>query len=110
MKQSKKKHTTPNNTLTGGEPAAGNRPMYPKGKNCFTIVRFVCVSLLSMTLYGASAFAQYSSGVEGTVLDSSGAVIAGARIQLTNVELGVSNVATSNDSGYFRIDSIPAGR
>jgi hypothetical protein len=110
MKQSKKEHTATNKTLTGGESAADRKPMSPKGKNCFTIVRFVCVSLLSIILFGASALAQYSSGVEGTVLDSSGAVIAGARIQLTNVDLGVSNVATSNDSGYFRIDSIPAGR
>jgi hypothetical protein len=37
-------------------------------------------------------------------------LIAGAKIQLTNVDLGISNVATSNDAGYFRIDSIPAGR
>jgi hypothetical protein len=57
-----------------------------------------------------SAHAQYSSGVDGTVLDSTGAVIVGATINLTNEELGVKKTATSNDAGYFRIDSIAAGR
>src|SRR5258708_15916746 len=75
------------------------------GKRALTIVGFLC-----LILFSASAHAQYSSGVEGTVMDATGAVISGAKIQLINVDLGVSNAATSNDSGYFRIDSIPAGR
>ena len=57
-----------------------------------------------------SAHAQYTSGVDGTVLDSSGAAIVGATINLTNEELGVKKTATSNDAGYFRIDSIADGR
>jgi Carboxypeptidase regulatory-like domain len=57
-----------------------------------------------------SAHAQYSSGVDGTVLDTSGAAIVGATIILTNEELGVKKTVTSNNAGYFRIDSIAAGR
>lgn len=56
------------------------------------------------------AHAQYSSGVDGTVLDSSGAAIVGATINLTNEELGVKKTVASNNAGYFRIDSIAAGR
>jgi hypothetical protein len=57
-----------------------------------------------------SAHAQYTSGVDGTVLDSSGAAIVGATINLTNEELGVKKIEASNNAGYFRIDSIAAGR
>jgi Carboxypeptidase regulatory-like domain len=74
------------------------------GMSAHTLVGFLCLILLS-----PSAYAQYSSGVDGTVLDSSGAVIAGATIQLTNVDLGVSKIAKNDNAGYFRIDSIAAG-
>ena len=57
---------------------------------------------------GSSAFAQFSSGVDGTVVDTSGAVVPGAHITITNTQLGVSNTTTSSDSGYFRIDKIAA--
>jgi hypothetical protein len=56
------------------------------------------------------AHAQYTSGVDGTVLDSTDAAIVGATINLTNEELGVKKTAASNNAGYFRIDSIAAGR
>jgi len=44
-----------------------------------------------------------------TVVDSTGAAIVGATINLTNEELGVKKTVASNDTGYFRIDSIAAG-
>jgi hypothetical protein len=54
------------------------------------------------------AFAQFTSGVEGTVKDSSGALIPGATVSITNVALGVTKTATSNPAGYFRVDGIAA--
>ena len=54
------------------------------------------------------AVAQFSSGIEGTVHDSSGAVVPGAQVTVTDTRLGVSKTATTNDAGYFRIDSIAA--
>jgi len=42
------------------------------------------------------------------VHDPSGAAIAGAKIVLTDTSLGISKTATTNESGYFRIDSIAA--
>jgi len=72
--------------------------------------RFVLGALFCLIAFCLSAHAQYSSGVDGTVVDSSGAAIVGATINLTNEELGVKKTVTSNDAGYFRIDSIAAGR
>ena len=54
------------------------------------------------------AFAQFSSGIEGTAHDTSGAVLAGARVIVTDTRLGVSKETTTNDAGFFRIDSIAA--
>ena len=59
-------------------------------------------------LVGAPAFAQFSSGIEGTAKDSTGAVVSGATVTLMDVRLGVTKVATTNQTGYFRIDNIGA--
>jgi len=54
------------------------------------------------------AQAQFSSGVEGTARDTSGAAVASAKVTVTDTRLGVAKTTTTNDSGYFRIDSIAA--
>jgi hypothetical protein len=66
------------------------------------------ILMLLLSLGGATALAQFSSGVEGTAKDQSGAVISGAKVTLTDTRLGVSKTATTNQDGYFRIDSIAA--
>jgi hypothetical protein len=72
----------------------------------FTRISILFVFLLS--LGGASAFAQFLSGIEGTVQDQSGAAVPGAKITLTDTRLGIAKVAESNQTGYFRFDSIAA--
>jgi len=54
-------------------------------------------------------FAQFSSGFTGIVLDQTGAVVVGAKVTATNEDTHVSNVAISNESGNFRIPSLPGG-
>src|ERR1700728_398049 len=69
------------------------------------------ISILVMLLLGLGslmAFAQFSSGIEGTARDPSGASIAGAKVIVTDTRLGVAKTATTNQDGYFRIDSIAA--
>jgi len=65
-------------------------------------------ALLLMSIGIPRAFAQFSSGIEGTVKESSGNVVAGAKVTVTNTQLGVEKTATTNDSGYFRIGSLAA--
>jgi len=67
------------------------------------------ISLLLLYGFGGwSAFGQFSSGIEGTAHDSSGAAIAGAHVTITDTRLGVEKATTTSDAGYFRIDSIAA--
>jgi hypothetical protein len=70
--------------------------------------RILIFLLLLFSLGGASAFAQFSSGIEGIVHDTSGAVIAGAKVSVTDTRLGVTRTVVSSDNGYFRIDGIAA--
>ncbi len=70
--------------------------------------RFFTLFLFLLFLRGFSAFAQFSSGIEGIAHDTSGAVIAGAKVIVTDTRLGVSKMTTTNDSGFFRVDSIAA--
>lgn len=66
------------------------------------VIAFFCVAI-------PSAHAQFTSGVQGTVQDSSGSSIPKALVTLTNVDNKVSETTTSNDSGTFRFASLAPG-
>ena len=70
--------------------------------------RILTALLLVVGLWGAPAFAQFSSGIEGIVHDTTGAVIAGAKVTLTDTRLGVSRSVLTGQNGYFRVDGIAA--
>lgn len=53
--------------------------------------------------------AQFSAGLQGTVQDPSGSLVAGATITLTNTSTQVTQTTTTDDSGLFRINSFPPG-
>jgi len=60
----------------------------------------------------AHIFAQVtaSGAIAGTVKDKNQAVISNASINLTNKGTGLSRTVTTNDTGEYRIDLLPAGR
>jgi len=66
------------------------------------------LAALLLGLGGLPAYAQFSSGIEGTATDSTGAVVAGATVTLADTRLGVEKIATTNQAGYFRFDGIGA--
>lgn len=53
-------------------------------------------------------WAQFTSEIEGTVTDPSGAVVAGTNVTLKNEETGVTQAVQAQDSGYFRFTSLPS--
>lgn len=67
----------------------------------------VLLWLLTAT-FSTRAFAQFSSAIEGTVKDSTGAAVAGATVTVTDTRLNVSKTTTTNQTGYFRIESLAA--
>ena len=56
------------------------------------------------------AMAQIQSGtVSGTVVDSSGGVVAGAHVTITSDQTGATRPASTNDTGGFTVTALPPG-
>ncbi len=61
-------------------------------------------------LCAGAAFSQAVNGtIVGTVTDASGAVIAGAKVTLTEVNTKIVHAGTTNDSGTFSFPDLPPG-
>src|ERR1051326_8463253 len=61
--------------------------------------------------FALAAFAQSDRGtITGTIADPAGAVVAGAPIEMRNVETGVVNRAASSATGNFTLAQLPAGQ
>lgn len=68
------------------------------------------VALAILLGTGVTAWSQLSSGsILGTVSDSSGAVIPGVSIRISNPAVGLNREAVSNESGNYRVDQLPIG-
>src|SRR5687767_11313183 len=65
-----------------------------------------CVSILT----AASALAQVPTGqISGRVTDSSGAVLPGVDVTVTQTDTGLKRSTVTNDSGQYAIPSLPLG-
>jgi len=62
-----------------------------------------------LTLLVAPVGAQFSSNVQGTVTDPTGAAIPNAQVTLLNLETGVALKATTDAVGYYRFTSVARG-
>ncbi len=69
------------------------------------------VCLLVLLLAASFGFAQSLAGgaIEGTVTDSSGAVVPGANLTARNLANGVEYRSTSSDAGLFTFPVLPVG-
>ena len=64
------------------------------------VMLFACVFLVLIVLSSATAWAQFTSGIEGTVSDPTGAVVPGATVTIKNEETGASQTV---QTAGFRI-------
>lgn len=72
--------------------------------------RFVFLAaVLVCFLWGIRADAQNTADIVGTVTDSSGAVVAGARVTVRNVDTDVSRSMTTGGSGDYSVTLLPIG-
>ena len=69
---------------------------------------WVAFPILFLALSIPCAWAQFTSAVEGTVTDPSGAVVPSASVTLKNVETGVTRSVRASATGYFRFTSLSA--
>ena len=74
------------------------------------LVKLILVAvLLAYSSTAARAQGGATSSVSGTVVDSAGAVIPGASIEVTNTATGVALAAVSNESGVFSVPAVNPG-
>ncbi len=71
--------------------------------------RFLVVAGLALTMCSGGAFAQFNASLSGTVQDSTGAVIPGATVTLTNKGSNQVATTTSSDAGFYRFSSLAPG-
>src|SRR5262245_6197385 len=64
--------------------------------------------LLALTFTFSIAQAQFTSAIEGTVSDPSGAVVNKAVVTIKSSSTGAERTVETSESGYFRISSLPA--
>src|ERR1700682_2365361 len=81
-----------------------------EGKDTMKTSRLVATTITLVFLFMvlvAPAYAQFTSGLTGTVVDQTGAAVAGAKVGVTNQATKVSQYTTTADNGDFRITSLP---
>src|SRR5260370_34041250 len=72
-------------------------------------MRLKSLLILILSLCALPVYAQFRAGIEGTVTDSTGAVVKGAKITVTSQETGASQEATSNDNGFYSVSHLAPG-
>jgi hypothetical protein len=70
---------------------------------------YVYLTLALLSLQGIGT-AQYRADIEGTVTDTSGAVIPRATVSVTNQETGAAHETSSSAAGFYRVPALPPGR
>jgi hypothetical protein len=72
-------------------------------------VRCCSIALLAFVLGCASAWAQATAAISGTVRDQSGAVLPGVTITVTQTETGLARNTVSNETGSYSLPNLPLG-
>ena len=73
------------------------------------VIRLVCVALVLLTSILSCAQTE-SATMSGTVMDRSGAVVADAKIEVTNSDTNVRTATTTNKSGTYVAAGLRPGR
>jgi hypothetical protein len=80
-------------------------------RKCNVLKIFLLPLLALVALTGAPLFGQdTTASIAGRVVDSSGAVIPGALVKVTNAETNEIRTATTNGEGNFLVLSLPVSR
>ncbi len=69
-----------------------------------------CAVLATLGFLSANLHAQSTASVVGAVHDTTGALVVGARITISNVDTGFTRTVTTDSSGLYTITSLPIGR
>src|SRR5277367_746581 len=96
--------------------AIGLRPLFVgavgKSRKCMRLATMAAVLMFTFATFVSieTGYAQETTGgIQGTVKDTSGAVVGGATVTATATTLVGSKVTTSDASGYYRFANMPPG-
>jgi hypothetical protein len=73
------------------------------------ISKALAVLFLAASFSGSLLWGQFTSSIEGTITDESGAAIPGATVALLNVSTGIKTAIQSTSVGFYQFPSLPAG-
>jgi Carboxypeptidase regulatory-like domain len=73
------------------------------------LAALVALSLLSFASGAGAQSTAINATIEGVVKDTTGAVLSGATVTVTNVEVGAQRTLTTGSDGGFRAPLLPLG-
>ena len=74
-----------------------------------TRLKFLALVAALATLNAIPASAQVTAAISGKVEDASGAGVGSVGITVRSIETGATRNATTDDTGSYRVDSLPLG-
>ena len=78
---------------------------------CRGVVWGCCVTLLALALGATTGWAQTFRGtILGTVTDTTGAAVVGAKVTARNVDTGIERTTSTNEYGEFNIPELQIGK
>src|SRR5215471_14000116 len=80
--------------------------MRPEGRALAILATVLVVMFVSGTMLGQAV----NATLLGTVTDSSGAVVSGARVKVTEMRTGLERFSTTNSSGNYQFVDLPPGQ
>ncbi|MGA9673130.1 MAG: carboxypeptidase-like regulatory domain-containing protein, partial [Terracidiphilus sp.] len=89
---------------TGMQVIDVNTPLWRRSGPLFQSFVPICAAVALLLVLAVPATAQYGASLQGTVTDTTGAVIPGATIALTDKETNHAVTVTSGDTGLFTIN------
>ena len=78
-------------------------------QKCVLAITALAVSLLLPSILQAQATTS-TGGINGTVVDPSGAAVSGAKITITHLDTDVTTNLTTNSSGFYNSGSVTPGK
>lgn len=71
---------------------------------------YLCLAVLAILISAGRVQGQAQNAtISGTATDASGGALAGAKIQVTNAGTGISQTATTDSQGRYRVSDLPVG-
>src|SRR5882672_4719196 len=72
-------------------------------------MRYKLLLTALLSLFAVAAHAQFRAAIQGTVMDSNGGAIAGAKVTATNRATGATRETVTSPEGFYRISDLPPG-